>query len=266
MPSIALRTRINQITILVGVAFLFYQITNWEQGIWILISTFMLVGPISTFLGYEKAKDRFLGTTVGVLIAFCIEYYIYWMPSQLPVIAFIVAVMVGFMVTRPYKYFIIMITTTTCLGYTNMNMPYTSFEPISFVVYRLLGVFGGVLLFLVVQHFWFGTGNAKLELLETSYGTLSKLRATLEQYLVDQTVTTAYHCATDIFSNSKDLNDYVRTAHFVLGSDGQTELRHARQVITLNNRALKLLVDTPTVSSEQIEKLLHIVDLKLERH
>jgi uncharacterized membrane protein YccC len=265
MPSIALRTRINQITILVGVAFLFYQITNWEQGIWILISTFVLVGPISTFLGYEKAKDRFLGTSVGVLIAFCIEYYLYWMPSQLPVIAFIIAVTAGFMVTRPYKYFIIIITTMTCLGYTYMNMPYTPFAPVSFVVYRLLGVFVGVLLFLAIQNFWFGTGNAKLELLETSYGTLSKLRATLQQYLVDQTVMTAYNCATDIFSNSKDLNNYVRTADFVLSGDGQAELRHARQVILLNNRALKLLVDTPTVSSKQIEKLLHIVDLKLER-
>jgi len=78
-------------------------------------------------------------------------------------------------------------------------------------------------------------------------------------------VMTAYNCATDIFSNSKDLNNYVRTADFVLSGDGQAELRHARQVILLNNRALKLLVDTPTVSSKQIEKLLHIVDLKLER-
>jgi uncharacterized membrane protein YccC len=264
MPSVALRTRINQITIMVGVAFLFYQISNWVQGIWVLFSTLMVVGPISTFLGFEKAKDRFLGTAVGVLIAFCIEYYVYWFPSQLPIVAFVVAVLVGFMVTRPYKYFIIMITTCTCLGYTYMNMPYTSFEPISFVVYRLLGVFAGVLIFLVVQHFWFGTGNAKLELLETSYGTLTKLQTTLQQYLANQTLMNAYQCATDIFNNSKELNNYVRTAHYVLDGDGQGELRYARQVITLNNRALKLLVDTPTVSAKQIEKLLHIVDMKLE--
>jgi hypothetical protein len=265
MRSVALRTRINQITIMMGVSFLFYQLTNWEQGVWVLFSTIVVAGPISTVLGFEKSKDRVLGTLAGVLVAFCLEYYIYYMPSQLPIVGVCVAMFVGFMVTRPYKYFVIMITTCTCLGYTYMNMPFTSFEPASYVVYRMAGVFVGVSVFLVLQKFVFGNGNAKLELIETSHNTLLKLQASLRQYQANQTLLTAYQCATDIFSNSTSIKSYVNTSHYVLGSGGQAELRYANKVVMLSNRALKLLVDTPNVSPEKIAKLLHIIDLELER-
>jgi uncharacterized membrane protein YccC len=265
MPSVAFRTRISQITVMVGVAFLFYQITNWEQGIWILFSTMVVAGPISTFMGFEKAKDRFLGTIVGVLIAFGLESFIYFLPSLLPVVGVVLAMVLGFMMTGPYKLFIIAITTCTCLGYTYMNMPYTSFEPVSFVVYRLLGVFAGVMIFLVLQQLVFGTGNAKLELLESSHNTLLKLQSALRQYEADQSRITAYQCATAIFSDSKYINNCVNTAHNVLGSGGQSELREARKVLMLGNRAIRLLVDEPGVPIQKIYKLLHVVNLKLAK-
>ena len=265
MPSVAIRTRINQITILIGVSFLFYEITNWEEGIWLLYGTIIAAGPISTFLGYEKARDRFLGTLVGVFVAYLLENFLHYVPWLLPVVAVAISVLVGFMATRPYKYFIIMITICVCMGFTYMNVPYTSFEPALFVVDRTIGTFTGVLIFLVIQHFLFGQGNAKLEILEASHGSLTKLQATLRQYQSDPTVMTAYQCATDIFANTKEINNYNRTAHFVFGDHDNAELRYARQVILLNNRALKILVDEPTVSTEKIARLLHIVDLKLER-
>lgn len=265
MPSVALRTRINQITILIAVSFLIYQITAWVEGIWVLYSTIVAAGPISTFLGYEKAKDRFLGTLVGVLAAFCLETFVRHNPSLLPVIAVGIAMMVGFMVTRPYKYFIIMITICTCMSYTYMNMPYTSFEPVSFMIDRTVGVFVGVMIFLVIQEFVFGTANAKLELLETSHGSLKKLQGSLRQFQANPSLMTAYQCATDILMNSKDIKSYVGTAHYVLGTEKGLELRYARQVLLLNNRALKILVDEPAVSMQKVQKLLHIVDLKLER-
>ncbi len=37
--SVAPRTRTNQITLLVAISFLFYELTNWQQGIWIMMST-----------------------------------------------------------------------------------------------------------------------------------------------------------------------------------------------------------------------------------
>lgn len=265
MPSVAIRTRINQITILIAVSFLFYQLTDWVEGIWIPYSTIVVAGPISTFLGFEKAKDRFLGTLVGVLVAMCLEFFLRHNPSLVPVAGVVIAMFLGFMVTRPYKYFIIMITICTCMSYTYMNMPYTSFAPISFATDRTIGVFVGVTIFLVLQRFVFGTANAKLELLETSHSTLEKLQNSLQQYQANPDVLTAYQCATDILMNSKDIKSYVGTAHFVLGDKQEGELTYARQVLSLNNRALKILVDEPTVSTQKLEKLLHVVNLKLER-
>ena len=69
MQSVATRTRTNQITLLVAISFLFYEITNWQQGIWVVISTTVVAGPFSTFLSFEKGRNRFLGTLVGLIIA-----------------------------------------------------------------------------------------------------------------------------------------------------------------------------------------------------
>lgn len=265
MSSVATRTRIHQITIMVAVSFLFYTISNWEQAIWVVYSTLVVAGPISTFLGFEKARDRFVGTLVGVLVAFCIEYYLRFNSSQLPVVAFLLALVAGFMMTRPYKYFILVITTCTCMGYTYMNMPYTSFAPTSFVIDRTIGVFVGVMIFYLFQKFMFGTKNSRLELLEESHETLKKLQATLLQYRENATLITAYQSAEDVFANTKDLKSYIATAHFIFGVEIPAELRYAKQVVVLNNRAVRLLIDEPEVIPEKIARLLHIVELKLER-
>lgn len=250
---------------MVAISFLFYEMTNWVEGIWIVYSTLVVAGPLSTFLGFQKGKDRFLGTLIGVLIAFCLEYYLRFNPSHLPVVAFLIAVIAGFMVTKPYKYFIVIITICTCMGYTYMNMPFTSFAPTTFVIDRIIGVFVGVSIFYVCQRFIFGTSNSKLELLEESQETLKKLQATLMQYREQPTLTMAYQCAEDVFSNTRDINSYIDTAHYVFGYETNDELRFAKQVVMLNNRAIKLLVDEPVIVQDKIDKLLHIVDLKLER-
>ena len=265
MSSVATRTRVNQITIMVAASFLFYELSNWEQAIWVVYSTVVVAGPISTFLGFEKARDRFVGTLGGVLVAFCIEYYLRFNPSHLPVVAFLLALVAGFMMTRPYRYFILVITTCTCMGYTYMNMPYTSFAPTSFVIDRTIGVFVGVLIFYLFQKFMFGTSNSRLELLEESHDTLKKLQATLLQYQQNSTLIAAYQGAADVFANTKDLKSYIGTAHFIFGAEIPSELRYAKQVATLNKRAVRLLIDEPVVMPEKIAKLLHVVELKLER-
>ena len=265
MQSVATLTRINQIAILVGISFLFYALTNWEQGIWILISTVVVAGPFSTFLSYEKSKDRFLGTLVGLVVASLIEYYLRFNPSQLPVVAVGLAFIAGFMATRPYKYFIIMITVCTCMGYTYMNMPYTTFSPMSFLVGRGMGVFVGVLIFFVMQRFVFGNGNSKLELFEESHNTLDKLQKTLLEYQENPSLVTAYKCAADIFQNTKDLKSYVDSASLVFSKDLNKQTRFARQVLVLNHRAVKLLIDEPVVDTGRLDRLLHVVTLKIER-
>ena len=262
MQSVANLTRVNQIVILIGISFVFYELTNWEQGIWILISTVVVAGPFSTFLSYMKAKDRFFGTLAGLVIATLIEYYLAYNPSQLPVAAVVLAFIAGFMVTRPYKYFIIMITAITCMGYTYMNVPYTSFSPMSFLVDRGMSVFGGIMVFLLLQKFVFGNGNSKIELLEESQNTLNKLQKTLLEYQQNPSIVTAYKCAADIFEYTKDLKSYVDSAGIVFTKDLNKETQYARQVLSLSKRALKLLIDKPEVVASQIDKLLHVVTLK----
>ena len=265
MQSVANLTRINQITILIGISFVLYELTNWEQGIWILISTVVVAGPFSTFLSYEKGKDRFLGTMVGLVVASLIEYYLRFNPAQLPVVAVMLAFVAGFMATRPYKYFIIMITVCTCMGYTYMNIPYTTFSPMSFLVDRGMGVFAGVLIFFLLQRFVFGDGNSRLELFEESHAALSKLQKILIQYQNNPTTVTAYQCAADVFECTKDLNSYVESANLVFSKDLNQEARFARQVLTLSKRTLKLLIDDPVVDNTRIERLLHVIALKIER-
>ncbi len=265
MQSVATRTRTNQITLLVAISFLFYELTNWQQGIWVVISTVVVAGPFSTFLSFEKAKNRFLGTLVGLLIAAGLEYYLRFNPAQLPVVATIIAFMAGFMVTKSYRYFIIIITTCTCLGYTYMNMPYTSFAPMSFVIDRAMGVFVGVLIFFMMQRFVFGTRNSKLELLEESVETLGKLQKTLQAYKDTPTLTMAYQAAADIYTNTRALQSYVGTANLIFGSQRNAELRWAKQVIMRNDRAVRLLIDEPRVIMSRIDQLVRVVTAKLAR-
>ncbi len=265
MSSVAIRTRVNQMTLLIGVSFLFYEFTNWEQGIWAVISTAVVAAPFSTFLSFEKAKARFLGTLVGLVVAAGVEYYLRFNPAQLPGVAFIIALIAGFMATKPYRYFIIIITLCTCLGYTYMNMPYTSFAPMSFLIDRAMGVFVGVLIFFAMQIFVFGDGNSKLELQEESDNTLGQLQKTLLEYKGSPTLTTAYKCASDIFTNTQSLKSYISTANLVFGADNNQALRYARQVAMMNHRAVRLLIDEPEVVMSRIDRLLHIVTVKLAR-
>lgn len=265
MQSVATLTRINQITILTGISFVFYELTNWEQGIWILISTVVVAGPFSTFLSYEKGKDRFLGTMVGLVVASLIEYYLRFNPSQLPVVAVLLAFVAGFMATRPYKYFIIMITVCTCMGYTYMNIPFTTFSPMSFLVDRGMGVFAGVLIFFLMQRFVFGNGNSRLELFEESQSALNKLQKILIEYQKNPTTVTAYKCSADIFEGTKDLKSYVDSAGLLFSRNLNKETRFARQVLMLNKHAVKLLIDEPVVVSSRIDRLLHVVSLKISR-
>ncbi len=265
MQSVATKTRINQITLLVGISFLFYELTNWVEGLWVIISTVVVLGPFSTFLGFEKAKDRFLGTLVGLFVAAGVEYYLRFNPSHLPVVAVIIGFVAGFMATKPYKYYIIMVTLCTCIGYTYMNEPYTSFAPMSFMFDRAMGVFVGVLIFFLMQRFVFGEGNSRLELLEESLEALKKLQLTLQQYKDTPTLVTAFTCAADIFQNTKDIKSYIGSVNLVLSNPRGHEVIYAQQVLALNQRALAMLIDRPTIEISQIDRLLHIVTLKLDR-
>lgn len=265
MQSLATRNRAKQITILIAASFLFYQLTNWQHGIWVVISTTAVVAPFSTFLSIQKAQFRFLGTLIGLVVACAVEYYLKFNPSHLPIVAIIIAFIVGFMATKSYRHFIILITLCTCLGFSYMNMPYTSLTPVMFLVDRAMGVFAGVLIFLVIQRFVFGDTNANIELYEESVETLGKLQKTLQEYMANPTLISAYKCAADIAANSSVLKSYLDTAYQTLGTDKGAVLLYAKQVAMLNKRAVRLLIDEPTVVVSQVELLLNVTTAKLAR-
>jgi uncharacterized membrane protein YgaE (UPF0421/DUF939 family) len=266
MQSLATRTRVNQITILVAISFLFYQLSNWQHAIWVVISTVAVAAPFSTFLSFQKAQFRFVGTLIGLVVSCGLEYYLKFNPSHLPVLAVIIAFIAGFMAIKSYRYFIIVITVCVCLVYSYMNMPYTSLTPVSFLIDRAMGVFAGVLIFFLMQRFVFGNGNSVRELQEESYETLSKLEKTLQEYKGNPTLTSAYKCAADIAANAQAVESYIGTASLTFGGDGYPALCFAKQVATLNRRALRLLIDEPSVAMDQIDQLLRVVTAKLARN
>lgn len=265
MQSLATRTRVSQITVLVAVSFLFYQLSNWQHAIWVVISTVVVAGPFSTFLSFEKAQFRFVGTLIGLLVACGVEYYLMFNPSHLPVLAVILAFVAGYMATQSYRYFIIVITLTVCLVFSYMNTPYTSLTPVSFLIDRAMGVSVGVLIFFVMQRFVFGNSNSVRELLEESYDTLEKMEKTLQEYKTSPTLTTAYKCAAEISANTQFLKSYIRTASLTLGESENPALRYAKQVATLSGRGIHLLIDEPTIESSRVDQLLHVVTLKRSR-
>lgn len=265
MQSVATRTRVNQLTILVGVAFIFYQCMNWVEGIWVPISTIVVAAPFSTFLSFEKARNRFLGTFVGLLIASCLEYYLRFNPGQLPEVVIMLSFIVGFMVTKDYKFFVILITICTCMGFTYMNMPFTSFEPLSFLVARGMGVFAGIVLFLFMQKFVFGTSNSKLELLEEAVGALNRLNTSLENYFNSKDVFTAFQSSADIATSIKDLKSYTATSTFIFGEAFVPEVAFSKKVLMLNSRAIRLLIDENEVNEEKLKKLSNVVQQELNR-
>lgn len=265
MQSLATRNRASQITILIAVSFLFYQLTNWQHGIWVVISTTAVAAPFSTFLSVQKAQFRFLGTLIGLVITCAVEYYLKFNPSHFPVVGVIVGFIVGFMATKSYRHFIIMITLATCLGFSYMNMAYTSLTPAMFLVDRAMGVFVGVLIFLLMQRFVFGNSNSNLELHEESTETLGKLQKTLQEYAANPTLSSAYKCAADIAANTSVLKSYLETAHQTLGTEKSAALQYAKKVALLNRRAVHLLIDEPTVVMPRIEQLLNVTTVKLSR-
>lgn len=263
MQSLATKIRINQVTLMILVSFMFYELTNWEEGIWVIISTTVVSGPFSTFLTFEKARNRFLGTMMGLLVAAFFEYYLRYNETQLPVVATIIAFMAGFMATKSYQYFLIVITSMICLGFTYMNIPYTSFEPVDFLVARGMGVFTGICIFIFMQKFIFGDKNSKLELLEESYNALSRLKAILKEYKTNPSLEGAFKCSADINSSILTLSSYVKNCNLVFGKT-INETVYAKQVLTLNHRAIKLLIDEPEINEAKLNRLINIVDVKLE--
>lgn len=215
MQSIATKNRINQITFLVFVTFLFYQLSNWVGGYWIPLSAIVIVTPFSTFLTFQKAKNRFLGTIVGLFAAILMQYYLRNFPEQLPVIVVMIAFTLGFVMTKDYKYYIAVVTLAVCLSFSYTNAPYTSFEPSSLFLARLMGVFGAVIIFLFLQTYIFGNNNARLEIDEGAMNLSNFIKSKYDSLLSNPTPEAAFNLAIEINDAGKGLAQLLETATLV---------------------------------------------------
>lgn len=252
MQSIATKNRINQITLLVFVTFLFYQLTNWVGGYWIPLSAIVIVTPFSTFLTFQKAKNRFLGTIVGLFAAILLQYYLRNFPEQLPVIVVMIAFTLGFVMSKDYKYYIAVVTLAVCLSFSYTNAPYTSFEPSSLFLARLMGVFGAVIIFLLLQTYIFGNNNARLEIDEAAMNLSHFIKSKYDALLMNPTPEAAFNVAIEINDAGKGLAQLLETATLVFAPN-DTVLEKPTQVMGITESIVGELLCFHSVDQKQLQ-------------
>lgn len=258
MQSVATKIRINQITILMFVSFLFYQLTNWVGGYWVPLSAIVIATPFSTFLTFDKAKNRFIGTIAGLLAATLLQYYLRIFPDQLPVIVVILAFVFGFAMTKNYKYLIIFVTLSVCLSLSYSNAPFTSFEPSSLFLARLMGVFGAVFIFFFLQKFVFGKNNARLEITEESDHLCALIKEKCDALLVNATPEAAFNAAIEINTAAKTLLQLLQASPLIFDSSDKA-LQNPNQVLSLKESIVKELLcfdpSDPSLLQSEVKKL-----------
>lgn len=219
MQSIATKNRINQITLIIFVSYLFYQLSDWVGGFWVPLSAIVIATPFSTFLTLQKARNRFLGTIAGLFLAILLQYYLRIFPEQLPVAVIVVAFVLGFVMTKDYKYNIAIITLAVCLTFSYMNAPFTSFEPSSLFLARLMGVFGAVFIYFFLQTFIFGKSNARLELQEEAANLCALIQNKYTVLMRNSTPEAAFNTAIEINDAGKVLAQLVEASTLVFKSN-----------------------------------------------
>lgn len=241
MQSVATKNRINQITILVFVTFLFYQLSNWVGGFWIPLSAIVIVTPFSTYLTIQKAQNRFIGTIAGLFAAILLQYYIRIFPEQLPVIVVLMAFTLGFVMTKDYKYYIAVVTLAVCLSFSYTNAPYTSFEPSSLFLARLMGVFGAVIIFLFLQTFIFGKKNVQLELKEETDNLSTLIMKKYKLLIENSSPNGAFNVAIEINDAGKVLSQFLETSTLIFDPKDEV-FQKANDVFNIKESIVKELL------------------------
>lgn len=241
MQSIATKKRINQITFVVFVTFLFYQLTNWVGGFWVPLSAIVIASPFSTFLTIQKAKNRFIGTILGLFAAILLQYYLRMFPEQLPIIVVIMAFFLGFAMNKDYKYYIALVTLSVCLSFSYSNTPYTSFEPSSLFLARLMGVSGAVFIFLALQTFVFGKNNARLEIQEETDNLCVTIKKECDSFAIDATPASAFNTAIQINDAGKTLLELMEASTLIFDSN-EDALQNPKKLIGIKESIVRELL------------------------
>jgi hypothetical protein len=135
-----------------------------------------------------------------------------------------------------------------------MNLPFTSFEPISFLIARFIAVLIGIALFLFIQKFIYGDKNARNELAESTRNLAQSMSEGLSEYLKSDggKRKSALDLAMEFTEKSKSFNELlVASAYGVHQSS--VELNVAKKIDRIRNRIIQLLLDNSFMETNDCE-------------
>ena len=254
MPSLNFKIRILQVVWLIVLSLLVAQVLQWDQGLWVAVSVTAIIGPFSASLTVEKSRNRIIGTIAGLLIATVLEIYLRYNYQAVFIVGILLAYILGFTVQQNYRYFIMVVTVAICLNFEYMNLPFTSFEPISFLIARFMAVLAGISLFLFIQKYVYGDHNAKVELAEATQKitanisnhltALSKLNLEKDRSGIDQ--------AMELTSQSESFEELLTASDYGM-SESCSELTKAKKINKLRRRVTSLLLDYSYSEQEPFE-------------
>jgi uncharacterized membrane protein YccC len=254
MPSLNFKNRILQVVGLIVLSLLVAQVLQWDQGLWVAVSVTAIIGPFSASLTVEKSRNRIIGTIAGLLIATVLEIYLRYNYQAVFIVGILLAYILGFTVQQNYRYFIMVVTVAICLNFEYMNLPFTSFEPISFLIARFMAVLAGISLFLFIQKYVYGDHNAKVELAEATQKltanisnhltALSKLNLEKDRSGIDQ--------AMELTSQSESFEELLTASDYGM-SESCSELTKAKKINKLRRRVTSLLLDYSYSEQEPFE-------------
>ncbi|WP_119343433.1 FUSC family protein [Facilibium subflavum] len=152
MQEKLIRLRIWQIISLFAFSIFLYQFAQWQQGIWVVISVTAIIGPFYSGLTINKALQRAGGTLAGLMISFLLMLFLRYNDQLLFIIGIILTWFVAFAMAQEYKYFIMLVTVIICINFAYLNIPYIDYSLLHYVATRGMGVFIGILVFLIFEY------------------------------------------------------------------------------------------------------------------
>lgn len=264
MPSLNFKRRKLQVVGLIVASLLIAQILQWDQALWVAVTVTALIGPFSTSLAIEKSRNRIIGTIAGLLIATVLEIFLRYNYQTVFIVGILLAYILGFTVQQNYRYFITVVTVAICLNFEYMNLPFTSFEPISFLIARFMAVLTGISMFLLIQKYFFGAKNARIELEEATIALANYIQSCLSQYLSDQSkrVIPPVDLAMGLASHAEAFEELLSASPFAIELSS-IEFRRAVRIDRIKQRSISSLLDCAYLQSNSLAD--DCLDLKMVR-
>jgi len=244
MLSLNFRKRKAQVVGLIVFSLWVANLLQWDEGLWVAVSVTAIIGPFSPSLTLQKSRSRIIGTIAGLLLATILEIFLRYNHQLVFIIGFLLAYCLGFTVQQNYRYFIMVVTIAICLNFEYLNLPFTSFEPISFLISRFMAVLAGITLFLFIQKYILGPQNARNELAESTQKLANHISDALGQIAQasHESAKMGIDLAMDLSSQSESFKELLAASDYGLDAPCN-ELNQARKIDRLKQRVTSLLLD-----------------------